>query len=137
MAAPEISAFGDDAHSDGETGLVIDGGGFGAFPGEVWMFANANRTGSADQLTVGAWNDIQLTGVAIPGSTNNVTGTVYLLLQREDLAWSQGHAFTLASGAAPATVLFHESTTLFHNSTTLLHNATYFQHNDETLLHKS
>lgn len=96
--APEISAFGDGNHEEGETGLTIDGGGFGAFPGSAWMYANDDLTGAADQLTVGAWNDIQLTGVEIPAAPNNSAGTVYLFVQREDLAWSQGFEFTLAAG---------------------------------------
>lgn len=100
--APEISAFGDGDHVEGETGLTIDGGGFGAFPGSVWMYESADRTGEADELTVGAWNDIQLTGVEIPASPNNSAGTAYLFVQREDLAWSQGFEFTLGdAGALP------------------------------------
>lgn len=103
--APEISAFGDGDHEEGATGLTIDGGGFGAFPGSVWMYANADLTGAADQLTVGAWNDIQLTGVEIPASPNNSAGTVYLFVQREDLAWSQGFEFTLSSGDVTPVVI--------------------------------
>lgn len=98
--APEISSFGDGDHEEGETGLTIDGGGFGAFPGSVWMYENADRSGLSDELTVGAWNDIQLTGVAIPASPNNSAGTVYLFVEREDLAWSQGFEFTLSAVAA-------------------------------------
>ena len=98
--APEISAFGDGTHDEGATGLAIDGGGFGAFAGSVWMYASADRTGAADQLTVGAWNDIQISGVDIPASPNNSVGTVYLFVQREDLAWSQGFEFTLVSSDA-------------------------------------
>jgi len=98
--APEIAAFGDGSHAEGATGLTVSGGGFGAFPGELWMYQNADRSGLSDQLTVGAWNDIELTGVEIPVSPNNATGTVYLFLMREDLAWSQGFEFTLTSGVA-------------------------------------
>ena len=97
MPAPEISAFGDGTHDAGETGLTVDGGGFGAFPGSLWIYENANRTGNADQLTIGTWNDIGLTGVEIPASPNNSNGTLYLFVQREDLAWSQGFSFTLGS----------------------------------------
>ena len=100
MPAPELSAFGDGTHDIGETGLTIDGGGFG-FTGSAWMYENSDRSGAADQLIVGAWNDIQLTGVAIPASPNNTAGTRYLFVQRDDLAWSQGLAFTL-SGAPVA-----------------------------------
>lgn len=98
--APEISAFGDGGHEEGETDLTIDGGGFGAFPGSAWMYQNADRTGLADELTVGAWNDIQLTGVEIPAAPNNSPGTVYLFVEREDLAWSQGFEFTLTDSDA-------------------------------------
>lgn len=94
--APEISSFGDEDHEEGESDLAIDGGGFGAFPGSAWMYQNADRTGLADELTVGVWNDIQLTGVEIPATPNNAPGTVYLFVQREDLAWSQGFIFTLS-----------------------------------------
>lgn len=64
------------------------------------MYANADLTGAADQLTVGAWNDIQLTGVEIPAAPNNVPGTVYLFVEREDLAWSQGFEFVLTDSDA-------------------------------------
>lgn len=96
--APEIASFGDGDHQQGETGLTISGGGFGAFPGNAWIYQNADRSGLSDQLIVGAWNDIELSGVDIPASTNNGPGTVYLFVQREDLAWSQGFQFTLAAG---------------------------------------
>lgn len=96
MPAPEVSAFGDGDHEIGESGLAIDGGGFGGFPGAAWVYENANRTGATDQLTISAWNDIQLTGVDIPASPNNVAGTRYLFVQREDLAWSQAFSFTLS-----------------------------------------
>jgi hypothetical protein len=92
--APEISAFGDDLHEPGETGLTISGGGFGAFPGSAWIYQNADRSGAADELIVGSWNDIELS-VDIPGSLNNSEGTAYLFVQREDLAWSQGYQFAL------------------------------------------
>jgi hypothetical protein len=103
--APEISSFGDGDHEEGETGLAIDGGGFGAFPGSAWMYQNADRSGLADELTVGAWNDIQLSGVEIPASPNNSPGTVYLFVQRDDLAWSQGLEFTLTDSEAPVIVI--------------------------------
>lgn len=96
--APEISSFGDGNHQEGATGLTISGGGFGAFPGSAWIYQNADRTGLADQLTVGAWNDIEISGVEIPANPNNDPGTVYLFVEREDLAWSQGFAFTLSVG---------------------------------------
>lgn len=101
--APEISAFGDGTHDAGETGLAINGGGYGAFPGEVWMFENADRSGAADQLTVGgSWDDIQLSGIEIPASPNNAAGTVYLMVMREDLAWSNAFEFTLVIPATEA-----------------------------------
>ena len=103
--APELLSFGDGDHDYGATGLTVDGGGFGAFPGELWMFANADRSGAADQLTIGAWNDLQLTGVEIPASPNNAAGTVYLALLREDLAWSPSFGFTLADPSAASTAL--------------------------------
>jgi hypothetical protein len=99
--APEIASFGDGTHDEGETGLSILGGGFGAFPGSAWIYENADRSGLSDELVVGAWNDIALTGVEIPAVPNNAAGTVYLFVQREDLAWSQGFAFTLGAGGAP------------------------------------
>ena len=96
MAAPEVASFGDADHQTGESGLAISGGGFGAFPGAVWMFQNADRTGLADQLTVGgAWDDLNIAGISIPASPNNSAGTVYLFVEREDLAWSVPFAFTL------------------------------------------
>jgi len=104
MPAPELSAFGDGSHVSGETGLTVEGGGFGAFPGSLWIYENADRTGDADELTVGDWNDIELSGVEIPGSLNNAAGTRYLFLEREDLAWSQGLAFTLALAGADRVV---------------------------------
>jgi hypothetical protein len=94
MPAPEVSAFGDGSHAPGTTGITVDGGGFGAFPGSVWIYQNADLSGLADQLAVVSWNDIQLT-VDIPGSLNNGAGTRYLFVQREDLAWSNALAFTL------------------------------------------
>ncbi len=99
MPAPEISAFGDGVHEIGEGGLTIDGGGFGAFPGSAWIYANSDRSGAVDQLTIGAWNDIQFTGVEIPDPANNTAGTRFLFVQREDLAWSQGFSITLGAAA--------------------------------------
>lgn len=104
MAAPEITAFGDGNHEPGATGLSVAGGGLGAFPGSLWMFENADGSGAADELTVGGWTDMALTGVEIPASPNNAEGTVYLRVQREDLAWSFPFQFTLG-GAASAPVL--------------------------------
>lgn len=102
MPAPEVSAFGDGAHDAGDSGIDVDGGGFGAFPGSVWIYATQERTGAADELTVNSWNDLQI-NVDIPGSLNNSDGTRYLFVQREDLAWSQGFAFTFGTAvAAPA-----------------------------------
>jgi hypothetical protein len=98
--APEIASFGDGNHQIGATGLSIAGGGFGAFPGAAWIYAAADRSGAADQLTVGTWNDITLSGVEIPASPNNVAGTVYLFVMREDLAWSQAFTFTLSAAGA-------------------------------------
>jgi hypothetical protein len=94
--APEIASFGDGNHTVGETGLAISGAGFGAFAGTAWMYQNADRTGLADQLTVGTWTDMQLGSVDIPASPNNSAGTVYLFVEREDLAWSVPFAFTLS-----------------------------------------
>lgn len=102
--APEIASFGDGDHAGGETGLTITGGGFGAFPGSAWIYQNADRTGLSDQLTVGTWNDIELTGVEIPASPNNSPGTVYLFVEREDLAWSQAFAFTLSATSFTLTI---------------------------------
>lgn len=96
MPAPEISAFGDGSHEAGTAGIDIDGGGFGAFAGSAWIYASQDRTGNADELTVNSWNDIQI-NVDIPGSLNNLSGTRYLFVQREDLAWSQGFEFELGA----------------------------------------
>lgn len=96
--APEIASFGDGSHQQGETGLTINGGGFGAFAGRVLMCQNADGTGLLDILTVnGPWNDIEIAGIDIPASPNNAAGTVYAIVEREDLAWSQGFQFTLTS----------------------------------------
>jgi hypothetical protein len=103
MPAPEVNAFGDGAHNAGETGLTIGGGGFGAFPGSAWIYENSDRTGVSDQLTVLGWNDIELSGVDIPASPANSSGTRYLFLQREDLAWSNAFAFTLTAGGVVLT----------------------------------
>ncbi len=106
MPAPEVSTFGDGDHRIGEVGLTIDGGGLGAFPGSAWIYENSNRSGLNDELIIGTWNDIELRNVDIPGSVNNAAGTRYLFVQREDLAWSQGLAFTLsvASGLSAGLV---------------------------------
>lgn len=97
--APEIWDFGDESHQKGETGLSITGAGLGPFPGLARMYANADRTGAQDDLTVGTWGDMSLGDVEIPGTTNNVPGAVYAFVQREDLAWSTGFAFTLTAAA--------------------------------------
>jgi hypothetical protein len=103
MPAPGVSAFGDGSHESGATGLTINGGNFGAFPGSAWIFANSDGSGAADELVVGDWGDLVLTGVEIPSSLNNVAGTKYLRVQREDLAWSNSFSFTLSIAAAPET----------------------------------
>lgn len=100
MAAPVISDFGDEEHASGEAGLTVDGFQFSHFPGELWMFQNANRTGDADELTVGAWGDMQLTGVEIPAAPNNSDGTVYLFLKTENNEWSLPYEFTLGTAAS-------------------------------------
>lgn len=99
---PFITSFGDDDHEEGETGLTVFGQDFGQFAGELWMFANADRTGAADELTVGAWSDLQLSGVEIPASPNNSTGTVYLAVKTENLDWSSPvfeYSFTLSAAS--------------------------------------
>ena len=93
--APVIWDFGDESHRAGDSGLTVDGAGLGISAGELWMYQNADRSGSADQLTVGAWSMMQLTGVSIPGTLNNVPGTVYLFAKRIDQAWSPAYQFTL------------------------------------------
>jgi hypothetical protein len=97
MPIPEIGDFGDEDHLEGETGLTATGAGFGAFPGEVWMYQNSDRSGLSDQLTQTTWHDMAVGGIAIPGSPNNAPGAVFLFLQREDLAWSLGYSFTLTA----------------------------------------
>lgn len=101
MATPFITDFGDETHDFGETGLVVDGFDFGFFPGELWMFENPDRSGAADQLTVGSWGEFQLTGVEIPAVPNNAAGAVYLGLKTQENEWSTPafpFAFTLESG---------------------------------------
>lgn len=100
MPIPEIAGFGDDDHEVGEEDLVVSGGGFGAFPGSLYMYENDDRSGAVDQLTVTSWSDMELTGVVIPSSLNNTTGEVFLFLQREDLAWSLPYSFTLTQSSA-------------------------------------
>ena len=98
--SPSITNFGDESHEEGESGLTIDGAGLGPFAGTVWMYANSDRTGSSDQLTVAdesLWTDMQIPGVSIPASPNNSPGTVYLFVQRSDLAWSFPYEFTLVA----------------------------------------
>lgn len=98
--SPDITAFGSGARNPGDTNIDIDGAGFGAFAGEVWIFAASDRSGAADQLTVNSWNDL-LINVDIPGVLNNATDTVlYLAVQRSDLAWSQSFSFTMGTIAA-------------------------------------
>ena len=97
MPAPEVSSFGDGSHAPGASGILVDGAGFG-HAGNVWIYANGDLTGAADQLTVTNWNDAQIT-VTIPGSLTNTAGTRYLFVEREDSAWSNPQAFTLESGA--------------------------------------
>ncbi|MEO8466261.1 MAG: hypothetical protein ABI640_13035 [Gammaproteobacteria bacterium] len=107
MPSPSITAFGDADHAIGELGLVVDGAGFGPFPGELWIYENEDQTGTADQLVVGDWTDMQLTGVEIPASPTTAMGTRYLFLQRADSAWSFAFPFTLeaAAGVRPGGVL--------------------------------
>lgn len=103
MANPFVTNFGDEDHEEGETGLTVQGQDFGNFPGELWMFANADRSGAADQLTVGTWADQLLSGVEIPESPNNSTGTVYLGVKTENLDWSTPvfeYSFTLSEASA-------------------------------------
>ena len=109
MPAPHISSFGDDDHEEGESNLQIAGFSFGFFTGEAWMYQNANRTGTTDQLTITSWTDLLISGIGIPAVPNNSTGPVFLFVQRSgDLAWSLSHAFTLsAAGAGPTGVWFY------------------------------
>lgn len=97
--APEIASFGDLNHQKGESGLTIIGGGLGAFPGRVLMCQNADGSGLVDVLTVGGpWSDTSIAGIGIPVAPNNAPGTVYAIVEREDLAWSQALSFTLSVG---------------------------------------
>lgn len=102
MATPFITSFGDDSHEVGEAGLTITGFNFGLFPGEVWLFANADRSGASDQLAGFTWGETSITGVDMPAAPNNAEGTVYLAVMTQDFEWSSPafpYAFTL--GAAP------------------------------------
>lgn len=103
MAAPLITDFGDENHEQGETGLSVTGQDFGSGlegQGTLWMYANADRSGAEDQLTVGSHTNTTISGVEIPGATTNVAGTVYLAWKRfGDQAWSlPSYQFTLSSG---------------------------------------
>lgn len=109
--SPSITNFGDESHQEGESGLTIDGAGFGPFAGEVWMYASSDRTGAADQLTQSGWNDMQITGVSIPGTPNNSPGTVHLFVKRTDLAWSFPYPFTLTSSLGQSIVAATETDT--------------------------
>ena len=100
---PDISNFGDESHEPGELALTIQGGGFGAFPGGAWIYENDDRTGNADELVVGTWNDLELGSVSIPESLNNTAGTRFLFVQHENLAWSPPYTFTLESVAVAST----------------------------------
>ena len=98
MPAPFISNFGDEDHEEGEVGLVVDGFDFGFFEGEVWMYQNANRSGSSDQLTLTTWSDLSITGVAIPAVPNTAAGAVFLFVERfGDNAWALAYSFTLTA----------------------------------------
>lgn len=94
MAAPEVSGFGDGSHAIGENGITVSGGGFGGFPGSVWVYENSDRTGLSDELSISSWNDLEIT-INFPGSMSNSAGTRYVFVLREDLAWSNEFAFTL------------------------------------------
>lgn len=100
--APEVSAFGDGNLRIGQTGITLTGGGFGAFPGSVWISGGINRTGNLQQCPIsGNWNDIEITGIRIPPTSSVGPGTRYVQLRREDLAWSQSLAFTLTLSMSP------------------------------------
>jgi hypothetical protein len=108
MPAPFITGFGDNSHEEGESGLTVDGFHFGFWVGELWMFAAADRSGAADQLTVTTWGERQLTGGGIPAAPNNVPGTVYLARKTTNNQWSSPAfpwSFTLvAAGAKTAAI---------------------------------
>lgn len=99
--APNIESVGGGSYAQGDSGIPMNGGGFGPSPGTIWLYANSNRTGAADQLSFLLWTDTAISGVSIPASTNNATGTVYAFIQREDLAWSAPFTLTLTAAAAP------------------------------------
>lgn len=110
MAAPVISNFGDENHEEGETGLTVSGFQFSHFAGELWMHQNNSvaSPGNTDQLTVGTWADMQLSGVEIPASPNNATGTVFLFVKTENDEWSLPYTFTLsAAGGGGGGSLVH------------------------------
>ena len=107
MAAPFVTNFGDESHEEGELGLTIDGFDFGFFIGEVWMFANADRSGASDDLSAGiTWGEQQITGVDIPAAPNNAVGAVFLAVKTLDDEWSSPafpYPFTLVvAGGGPA-----------------------------------
>jgi len=105
MVAPNITDFGDESHEEGETGLIVDGFNFGFFLGEVWMFANADRSGLSDDLSTGiAWGEMRITGVDIPAVPNNALGAVFLAVKTLDNEWSSPafpYPFTLVAAGAP------------------------------------
>jgi hypothetical protein len=80
--------------------LTIEGSFLGVFPetGALFIYENENQTGTVDELSIGGGNDLQLTGVSVPGTLNNSSGTRYLFYQRgNDLAWSFPLAFVLSN----------------------------------------
>lgn len=96
--APQVDSFGDGSHAPGASGITIAGAGFGPLAGSAWIYQNDDLTGSADELTVMSWADLEIV-VDIPGSLTNTAGTRYLFLQRSDLAWSNAFAFTLEAAS--------------------------------------
>lgn len=112
MAAPFITNFGDESHDFGETSLTIDGFEFGFFVGEVWIFANADRSGASDDITPAGgqsdWGEQQITNVAIPGTPNNAAGTVWLAVKTAENEWSSPafpFSFTLVDPGAAGRIM--------------------------------
>jgi hypothetical protein len=97
--APIITDFGDEQHDPGENGLIIDGSSLGASAGIARIYRFSNRTGAQDDLVVGGWTDVQLTGVDIPAVLNNTNGLRYLFVQDSIGRWSEAFSFQLGTPA--------------------------------------
>jgi hypothetical protein len=93
---PIISNAEDETYFNGETGVVIDGTGFGASQGvgSVELNTNSDGSGSSQAQTVTNWDDTQITITIIQGTLP--TGTLYLIITSNAGPSSQGYEVTVA-----------------------------------------